>query len=94
MENLFKDHWWIIPIILIWTFPWKGVALWIAARRGHLGWFVALLILNTLAILDILYIFIFSKWGDEHEINNEQEYEPQLQQPQPMPRSNNRPMVV
>jgi hypothetical protein len=48
-------------LILAWTLPWKGVALWKAARNGHKIWFVVLLVVNTLAILDILYIFFFSK---------------------------------
>ncbi len=48
-------------LILAWTLPWKGVALWKAAKNNHKGWFVALFLLNTLAILEILYIFIFSK---------------------------------
>jgi hypothetical protein len=61
MEQLFVQHPWIIAIILIWTLPWKAAALWRSARRGHFGWFFALLIINSLAILDILYIFIFSR---------------------------------
>lgn len=63
MEKIFLDHPWIFIVILLWTLPWKGSALWISARRGHVGWFLVLLVLNSLAILDILYIFIFSKWG-------------------------------
>jgi methionyl-tRNA synthetase len=51
----------IIILILLWTIPWKGVALWKSARSGQAAWFVVLLIVNTLAILEILYIFIFSK---------------------------------
>ena len=51
----------IIALILLWTIPWKGVALWKAARAGHPVWFIAILIINTLAILEILYIFIFSR---------------------------------
>ncbi len=51
----------ILIIIALWTLPWKGVALWRAARLRDKWWFIALLILNTLAILEILYIFIFSK---------------------------------
>lgn len=62
MEQIFlpQNSWWIL-LVAIWTLPWKGVALWKAARREEKGWFIALLILNTLAILEILYIFIFSK---------------------------------
>lgn len=46
---------------LIWTLAWKGVALWKAARNGSKPWFVVLLLLNTLGILEIIYIFGFSK---------------------------------
>ncbi len=52
---------WIFILAAIWVFPWKGIALWKAARRDDKIWFIALLVLNTLAILEIFYIFIFSK---------------------------------
>ncbi len=48
-------------IAFLWQLPWKGVALWRAARNNHKGWFVALFLINTLAILEIIYIFVFSK---------------------------------
>jgi len=51
---------WLIWLILLWTLPWKGVALWKAARNEHKWWFIALLVLNTMAILEIIYIFFFS----------------------------------
>lgn len=51
----------LMILALLWTLPWKGYALWVAARKGSSYWFIALLLLNTLAILDILYIFVFSK---------------------------------
>jgi len=59
----------ILLLILAWTLPWKGVALWKAAKNSHKGWFVALLILNTLAILEIIYIFYFSKPKIDIELN-------------------------
>jgi len=52
---------WIFLLIALWTLPWKGVALWKSAKNKQVGWFVAMLILNTLAILEIIYIFYFSK---------------------------------
>lgn len=61
MEKFLFDNLWILVIVLFWTLPWKGIALWKSARKGHLGWFFTLLIFNSLAILDILYIYIFSK---------------------------------
>ena len=51
----------IIILAAIWTIPWKGVALWKSARAGSKAWFMILLLINTLAILEILYIFVFSK---------------------------------
>jgi hypothetical protein len=50
----------VIPLT-IWSLAWKGVALWKAAQKGHKKWFIAILILNTLGILEMVYIFIFSK---------------------------------
>lgn len=51
----------IIVMAVLWTLPWKGVALWKAAQAKNRIWFVVLLIFNSLAILEIFYIFIFSK---------------------------------
>jgi len=51
----------LLAAVVLWTLPWKGVALWKAAKREEKKWFVVLLVLNTLAILEIIYIFFFSK---------------------------------
>ena len=51
----------MMVLFVAWTLPWKGVALWKAARNKHLVWFIVILIVNTLAILEIIYIFGFSK---------------------------------
>jgi len=61
MEQYLSQNFWLLLLITAWTLPWKGVALWKAAKRNHRAWFIVLLILNTLAILEILYTFIFSK---------------------------------
>lgn len=55
----------VIALALLWTIPWKGVALWKAAQNKSRIWFIVLLLLNTLAILEILYIFVFSKKEQE-----------------------------
>jgi len=47
--------------IIAWTFLWKGLALWRASREESKWWFVILLVMNTLGILEILYLFFFSK---------------------------------
>ncbi|OGL62680.1 hypothetical protein A3C09_02785 [Candidatus Uhrbacteria bacterium RIFCSPHIGHO2_02_FULL_47_44] len=52
---------WAIAALTLWSLPWKGVALWKAAQKKDVYWFVALLVINTVGILEILYIFVFSK---------------------------------
>ncbi len=59
--NILLGNPWFIPLIVFWTIPWKGVALWRASKNNHKKWFVALLVLNTLAVLEIIYIYFFSK---------------------------------
>ncbi len=61
METFFQENFLILLIIMLWVLPWKGYALWTAARAKDKWWFIALLILNTLAVLDIIYIFFVSK---------------------------------
>jgi len=51
----------ILLALLAWTLPWKGIAMWKAAHKEHKIWFIVFLIVNTVAILEILYIFWFSK---------------------------------
>jgi len=69
MEQYLMVNQWIIWLTLLWTLPWKGVALWRAARNSHKKWFIALLIVNTLALLEIIYIFFFSKPKQPNEKN-------------------------
>ena len=51
---------WIVPL-MIWSMVWDGIALWKAARNGSKPWFIVILLLNTVGILEILYIFVFGK---------------------------------
>lgn len=54
----------IIITLVVWSLVWKGMALWKSARLSNKRWFVILLIINTLGILEILYLFVFSKKKD------------------------------
>lgn len=51
----------LVIIGALWEVVWKGIALWRAARNGHQIWFIFLLIVNSVGILPIIYIFFFSK---------------------------------
>ena len=52
---------WLLGIILVWSLAWKLGALWKSARKGSIIWFIVLGVVNTIGILEILYIFVFSK---------------------------------
>jgi methionyl-tRNA synthetase len=49
----------LIFIVLVWSVIIKGYALWCAARRSQKGWFVALLLINTVGILEVIYLIWF-----------------------------------
>ncbi|HEY4500772.1 MAG TPA: DUF5652 family protein [Candidatus Paceibacterota bacterium] len=49
----------IIFAVVLWTIVLKGYALWYAARGGQKKWFIALLVINTFGILEIVYLIWF-----------------------------------
>lgn len=59
----------IVGAIIIWSFIWKGLALWRAARLKQVGWYVALLLINTVGIFEIIYLIVTRK--KYQEINEE-----------------------
>ncbi len=59
--NLFAQHTWIIVLLFLWTLPWKGIALWRAAKNGDKPWFIGLLLVNSAGVLEIIYIFFLDK---------------------------------
>lgn len=61
MQQFLMENYWFLVIVILWTLPWKGISLWRAARAGDKRWFIALMLINTLGLLEILYIFVFSK---------------------------------
>ena len=63
MINSFLDinNIWLLVLVTAWSLPWKGVALWKSARLSHKNWFIAMLIVNTFGILEIIYIFWVAK---------------------------------
>ena len=60
----------LLLVLLIWTIYWKYHALWHAAKHDNRWWFLALLVVNTLGILEILYLYVFSKNIPGHDEKN------------------------
>lgn len=61
-QALWMEQPWFWPVVaalVVWSVLWKGFALWHAARNGQRNWFIALLVVNTVGILEMVYL----KWG-------------------------------
>lgn len=50
-----------IIVLSIWGLIWKSMGFWKSARSNERLWFIAFILLQTLGILEILYLFVFSK---------------------------------
>lgn len=50
----------IVLVLVVWSLTWKGLALWKAAQSEEKIWYIVMLILNTVGILEILYLYVFS----------------------------------
>jgi hypothetical protein len=51
----------LFVVLIIWSATWKGLALWRAAKRTDLVWFIIFIILNTAGILEIIYYYLIAK---------------------------------
>lgn len=51
----------IFPVLYVWSAIWKGFALWKAAKKGAKVWFILIFVVNTMGLLEILYIFLLNK---------------------------------
>ncbi len=61
LEQLPDWFWPVLLVLVIWSLYWKMAALWHAARNKQLKWFVLFAILNTVGILEIIYLFGIEK---------------------------------
>lgn len=51
----------LLIVLSIWTIVWKGLALWKSATLRQKYWFIALLVVNFLGILEIIYLLFIAK---------------------------------
>lgn len=52
---------WLIWAITIWDLAWRAVGVWKSTMKKQPIWSVVFVLFQTLGILPILYIFVFSK---------------------------------
>ena len=51
----------VVALAIIWTLVWKGLALWRSAELRQKYWFIAVLLINTLGILEIIYLLLVAR---------------------------------
>jgi len=52
-------------VLTLWTLVWEGLGLWHAAQHKQRNWFIAILVLNTLGLLPIVYLIWFRPRREE-----------------------------
>lgn len=51
----------VFVALAIWELIWKGFALWRAAQANDRGWFIAMLVINSVGLLPIFYLLAVKK---------------------------------
>jgi hypothetical protein len=59
----------VIIVMTLLTLPLKAMAMWRAARAEQKGWYAALLVFNSLGLLELTYLFYFSKKREQKNSN-------------------------
>ncbi len=55
----------VFLLIGIWSLAWKMLGLWHAARNKQRLWFAALVLFNTVGVLEIVYLAWFQRDGNK-----------------------------
>lgn len=71
------ELWPLFVVVIIWTVAIKGYALWTSARSGQKWWFIALLVINTIGMLEIVYLIWFRPKSGINEVTPAQSSSPQ-----------------
>jgi hypothetical protein len=49
--------WAILLLAVVWSYLWKTIAFWKAARRDHLGWYLLIALGPPFGLLEMIYVF-------------------------------------
>lgn len=61
LDSFLQANLYILIIFALWELVWKGFALWKASQNKQRNWFIAILAINTIGILPIIYLKFFQK---------------------------------
>lgn len=70
MEAWINNHPYIFLALVLWSLVWKGIALWKSAGLKQKPWFIAILLINTIGLLEIFYIFVIARKHEPRAIEN------------------------
>ncbi len=59
----------VLLFLVVWSVIWKGLALWRAAKLNKPMWFGVILVVNTVGILEIIYLVVTRKHFEELKNN-------------------------
>ncbi|MFA6461793.1 MAG: DUF5652 family protein [Candidatus Woesearchaeota archaeon] len=62
VNAMYQPTMWMMSIFflfMVWDLIWKGLGLWYAGKYQQKGWFIAILIINTVGVLPIIYLLWF-----------------------------------
>ncbi len=60
IQSLVTSVWFhvLVLVLVAWEMTWKLLAMWKAAQKREVVWFILLAIVNTVALLPIIYLII------------------------------------
>lgn len=57
-EQQLAVAWAIVVAVVAWSYLWKCLALWKAARRDQIGWYVVIALAPPFGLVEMLYVFL------------------------------------
>jgi predicted permease len=61
LDYFLRTNSYIFIVLGVWEIFWKGLALWKASQNKQRNWFIAILVINTIGILPIIYLKFFQR---------------------------------
>jgi len=61
LSSLSTNQLTLLILVQVWDLIWKAFALWRAARKRDIFWFVLLILINSAGLLPAFYLFYISE---------------------------------
>ncbi len=71
LQYFFSTHPTLFVSLIVWSLVWKGFALYKAGRNNSSIWFIILFVVNTLGLLEMVYLFMIKDQEVKEEVKSE-----------------------